>query len=79
LERTYEDADKLRGELQDDLDQWLNEQESLQDTTIEREKMHKQLAIAKRIMANPEAAKREQETHDSSLMDEIAKQLDSDL
>jgi CRP-like cAMP-binding protein len=78
LERTYETEDKLRGELQEDLDSWLKEQDSMQNSTISREKMHQQLTIAKRIKAKAEQAKHNQEQHDSSLLDEVATQLEPD-
>jgi len=78
LERTYGTEKEINLLLQQELDEWVSEQERIQGSTSRRGEMEKQLRQTERIKSRAVEAKRDSAMHDDNLLDEIAAQLGSD-
>ena len=76
LEKTYSTHAEMNILLQSELDNWVAEQERLQESTAQRNAAAKQRQIIERIKAQAVEAKRSENQHDKDLLDEIASQLD---
>ena len=75
LERTYDTANEINMLLQKELDQWVGEQDRMQETTLQRAVLSRQKEMVDRIRARAAAAKAQTLQHDRSLLDEIQAQL----
>lgn len=75
LERTYDTANEINSLLQKELDQWVGEQDRMQETTLQRAILSRQKEMVERIRARAVAAKAQSIQHDRSLIDEIQAQL----
>ena len=75
LDRTYDTADEISGLLKRELTDWVDEQEKMQESTLQREVLSKQKEMVERIKARAAAAAADAVTHDKSLLDEIEGQL----
>ena len=75
LERTYDTADEINVLLKRELTDWVDEQEKMQESTLQREVLSKQKEMVERIKARAAAAAADSVTHDKSLLDEIEEQL----
>jgi len=75
LERTHRNRDKLDEALAAELQEWISEQERLQDSTPEQEKLEQQAQFAERIRRSTVRARSESAVHDQSLLDDIAAAL----
>ena len=64
--------------LQKELDEWVEEQERVQESTSWREEIEKQVSQTERIKHRAVQAQRDNTRHDSDLLDEIAVQLSGD-
>ena len=62
--------------MQSELDDWVAEQERLQESTAQRNAAAKQRKIIERIKSQAVQSKQSQNQHDKDLLDEIASQLD---
>lgn len=78
IERVKEVGEQMSEQLHAELDDWLSEQEKLQETTFEREKLKEQIEISERIKNRAAAARAESSAHDQALLDELAEFMDSD-
>ena len=76
LEKTYNTHAEMNILLQSELDEWVNEQEKLQESTAQKNAAAKQREIIERIKAQSVKAKQSSKQHDRALLDEIASQLD---
>lgn len=75
LERTYDTASEVKDLLRRELDDWVDEQESVQESTLQREILSRQKEMVERIRARAAAAKAQANNHTKSLLDEIEDQL----
>ena len=78
LERTYGTKNEINLLLQKELDEWVEEQERVQESTSWREEIEKQVSQTERIKHRAVQAQRDNTRHDSDLLDEIAVQLSGD-
>jgi len=79
LERTYGTAKEINLVFQQELDDWVAEQERIQGSTAGRKEIEKHMQQTERIKARAIAAQRDGAAHDASLLDDIAAQLGSEL
>ncbi len=77
LERTYDTGDEINNLLKRELTDWVDEQEKMQESTLQREVLSKQKEMVERIKARAAAAAADSVSHDKSLLDEIEEQLQS--
>lgn len=75
LERTYDTATEINMLLQRELNEWVDEQDKMQESTLQREILSRQKEMVERIKARAAQAAAQQSDHDKSLLDEIAEQL----
>ncbi|MEM7540916.1 MAG: cyclic nucleotide-binding domain-containing protein [Pseudomonadota bacterium] len=76
LERAKEEMSEINLQMQQELDEWVNEQEAIQETTDQRGALLRQKEIMDRIKARAAESALQTEEHNKSLLDEIAGQLD---
>ena len=76
LENTYTTHAEMNILLQSELDDWVAEQERLQESTAQRNALAKQRKIIERIKLQAVQSKKSKLKHDKDLLDEIAAQLD---
>lgn len=76
LEQSYTTHAEMNILLQSELDDWVAEQERLQESTAQRNAAAKQRAIIERIKSSAVQSKQSVQQHDKDLLDEIAAQLD---
>ena len=75
LERTYGSENEINLLLQQELDEWVSEQERLQASTAGRDELQKQMQQTQRIKTKALQAHENNAAHDANLLDEIAEQL----
>lgn len=75
LERTYDTANEINMLLKSELDDWITEQDKLQDSTLQRKILSRQKEMVERIKARARDAQRQEKDRNQSLIDEIADQL----
>lgn len=75
LERTYGTEREINILLQNELEEWVAEQERLQASTARRHEIEKQLRQTERIKVRAVQAQHDVATHNANLLDEIAAQL----
>ena len=75
LERTYGTENEINLLLQQELDEWVSEQERLQASTARRDEMEKQALQTERIKSKAVQARHNSTAHDAKLIDDIAEQL----
>lgn len=75
LERTYSSDTELSAKLRQELDDWVVEQERIQNSTAQRAELQRRMAMTARIRERATAAKRAAEQQEFSLLDEIASKL----
>lgn len=76
LEKTYSTHAEMNILLQNELDEWVNEQEKLQESTAQQNALANQRKIIERIKSQSVQAKQSTKQHDRALLDEIASQLE---
>ncbi|MEM7468062.1 MAG: cyclic nucleotide-binding domain-containing protein [Pseudomonadota bacterium] len=77
LEKTYNTRSEMNILLQSELDDWVAEQERLQESTAQKYAAAKQQKIIERIKAQAVKSRQQEVQHDRALLDEIASQLDN--
>ena len=78
LERTYDTANEINMLLERELTDWVDEQNKVQESTLQREILSRQKEIVDRIKQRAKEAKKNTESHNRSLLDEIQEQLGDD-
>ncbi|MGE0482747.1 MAG: cyclic nucleotide-binding domain-containing protein [Gammaproteobacteria bacterium] len=78
LERSYGTAKEVNILLQKELEEWVDEQSRMQESTLQREILSRQKEMVERIRQRAASAKREREDQTQSLLDEIEQQLRGD-
>ncbi len=78
LERTYDTANEINALLQKELDEWIGEQDKLQESTLQQAVLSRQKEMVERIRERAAQARSETEERNQSLLDEIASQLRDD-
>jgi CRP-like cAMP-binding protein len=78
LERTYSTANEINVLLEKELDDWVGEQNDLQESTIQREVLSRQKEMVERIRARAAEMKSKTEADNKSLLEEIEDQLGKD-
>ncbi len=78
LERSYGTAKEVNILLQRELEEWVDEQSRMQESTLQREILSRQKEMVERIRQRAASAKREREDQTQSLLDEIEQQLRGD-
>jgi len=76
LEKTYNTHNEMNILLQNELDEWVTEQEKLQESTAQQNALAQQRKIIERIKSQSVQAKQSSKQHDNALLDEIASQLE---
>ncbi len=79
LERTLSSETELNHLLRRELDDWVGEQERIQNSTAQRADLARRMAHTSRIRERAAAAKQAAESTTFSLLDEIASKLGEDL
>ena len=64
--------------LERELTDWVDEQNKVQESTLQREILSRQKEIVDRIKQRAKEAKKNTESHNRSLLDEIQEQLGDD-
>lgn len=75
LERTFDTSTEINMLLERELNEWVDEQDKMQESTLQREILSRQKEMVERIRARAAAAAAQQTDHDKALLDEIADQL----
>ncbi|MCB1745805.1 MAG: cyclic nucleotide-binding domain-containing protein [Gammaproteobacteria bacterium] len=75
LERTYGTANEINILLQKELEEWVDEQNRMQESTLQREILSRQKEMVERIRQRANSARQESESKTQSLLDEIEQQL----
>lgn len=75
LERTYDTAAEVKDLLKKELDEWIDEQDDLQESTLQREILSRQKEMVERIRARAAEVKKTTTDRNQSLLDEIEAQL----
>lgn len=78
LERTYDTANEINILLERELTDWVDEQDKVQESTLQREILSRQKEIVDRIKQRAKEAKKNAESRNRSLLDEIQEQLGDD-
>lgn len=76
LERTFQSENEISLLVKKELDEWVEEQERVQNSTAQREEMARMLKQTARIKARATTAKQAAEQRAFSLLDEIATTLE---
>lgn len=72
LKHTFDQQEQLRKQLEQELDEWITEQERKQSSTAGREVTANLQVQSDRIKNKADQAKRQAQSHDESLLEELA-------
>ena len=75
LANTFSTASEINVLLQRELDEWVDEQTRVQESTLQQEVLSRQREMVERIKARANAAKKDAAARNQSLLDEIEQQL----